>query len=347
MKPGVIAAGGALSALVLSLSGTSVYGGGGGHSGGGGGGFSGFSGGQAASRGSFAGSSGYGGGGIHGYNGGGLRGYTGGMRSFAGGGPSPATSGYGRVYHPGSTVGGFPRYSSRATVRSGSSHQQISSLRGAQRHPVNRSPSGINRTNRVSGAGRARDSRANPGLRQGMNRLAYGNTITTRDGRRHDGNWSRNNPANRNRFDRQTQDRLRNWQGRKFDLVEARREHEEHCNHDHDHDWWHHHCGAIILVDWGWWGWYDGWWYPAWGYDPYYSYYEYNGPIYGYDGLLPDEVVANVQSELQRLGYYSYSVDGILGPLTQEALMRYQRDHRLPITGVVDPATNGSLGLIQ
>jgi len=67
--------------------------------------------------------------------------------------------------------------------------------------------------------------------------------------------------------------------------------------------------------------------------------------IYGYDGLLPDEVVANVQSELQRRGYYSYAVDGIMGPLTQEALSRYQRDRGLPLTGAVDQTTVGSLGL--
>jgi peptidoglycan hydrolase-like protein with peptidoglycan-binding domain len=61
--------------------------------------------------------------------------------------------------------------------------------------------------------------------------------------------------------------------------------------------------------------------------------------------LAPDQVVANVQSELQRLGYYSYAVDGVLGPLTQEAISRYQRDHGLSITGGVDPETIGSLGL--
>ena len=36
----------------------------------------------------------------------------------------------------------------------------------------------------------------------------------------------------------------------------------------HDHDWWRHHCDAIVFVGGGFWGWYDGWWYPAWGYDP-------------------------------------------------------------------------------
>ena len=159
------------------------------------------------------------------------------------------------------------------------------------------------------------------------------------------GNRSRNHSANRVRFDRQTQERLRNWHGNRATLAEAKGINRNHRHHHHNRNWWRHHCGAIILVGWGFWGWSDGWWYPAWGYDPTSSYYEYDGPIYGYDGLPPDEVVANVQSELQRLGYYSYAVDGILGPLTREALSRYQRDHGLPVTGTIDPATVGSLGL--
>ena len=174
-----------------------------------------------------------------------------------------------------------------------------------------------------------------------------GNTFTGRNGRNHPGNWARNNPVNKNRFDSQTQNRLQNWRGQRSSVAEARRFHHDHCNgHHHGHDWWNHNCWPVILIDWGWWGWYDGWWYPAWGYDPYYSTYEYNGPIYGYDGLPPDEVVANVQSELQRRGYFSYAVDGKLGALTQAALNRYQRDNHLLITGTIDPATISSLGLV-
>jgi len=173
------------------------------------------------------------------------------------------------------------------------------------------------------------------------------NILTTRDGRPHEGNWSRNDPANKDRFGRQTEDRLRNWQGRKSNWTEACHRHDDHHRHHHDHDWWHHHCDVVVLVDWGFWGWSDGWWYPAWGYDPNYSYYEYDGPVYGYDGLLPDEIVANVQSVLQDLGYYPYEVDGVFGPLTQEALARFQRDQGIPITGAIDPQTLSALGLLQ
>ena len=173
------------------------------------------------------------------------------------------------------------------------------------------------------------------------------NILRTRDGRPHEGNWSRNDPANKDRFGRQTEDRLRNWQGRKSNWTEACHRHDDHHRHHHDHDWWHHHCDVVVLVDWGFWGWSDGWWYPAWGYDPNYSYYEYDGPVYGYDGLLPDEIVANVQSVLQDLGYYPYEVDGVFGPLTQEALARFQRDQGIPITGAIDPQTLSALGLLQ
>jgi hypothetical protein len=115
-------------------------------------------------------------------------------------------------------------------------------------------------------------------------------------------------------------------------------------NTGHDHDWWRHHCDAIVFVGGGFWGWYDGWWYPAWGYDPYYS-YDYNSPIYGYDALRPDEVIANVQAALQQLGYYAYTVDGVLGSATEAAIANYQRDYGLSVTGAIDPATVRSLGL--
>ena len=177
-------------------------------------------------------------------------------------------------------------------------------------------------------------------------RTTYNAVFTTRDGRPHEGNWSRHDPANKNRFDHNTQDRLRTWHGPRPDFTEACRRHNDHHHHHHPRDWWRNHCDAVVLVDWGFWGWSNGWWYPAWGYDAYYSSYEYDGPIYGYDGLLPDEIVANVQSELQRLGYYPYEVDGILGRLTEEALANYQADNGLPITRAIDAQTLQALGLI-
>lgn len=114
----------------------------------------------------------------------------------------------------------------------------------------------------------------------------------------------------------------------------------------HDRDWWNHRCNTIILIGGGFWAWDAGWWYPAWGYDPYYSDYAYNGPIYGYDGLPPDQVIANVQSALQELGYFPYAVDGVLGPSTQQAIANYQGDHGLYATGAIDRPTLASLGFV-
>jgi len=154
------------------------------------------------------------------------------------------------------------------------------------------------------------------------------------------------NTVSKTRLDPQTSTRLRHWNGNIASVTQARLNHADHCRHHHGSNWWRNHCAAIIFFNWGWWGWYDGWWYPAWGYDPY-SYYEYNEPIYGYDGLSPDQVVASVQAQLQQGGYYTYAIDGQMGPLTRAAIARYQRDHLLPITSGIDPATLGSLGIIR
>jgi Putative peptidoglycan binding domain len=154
------------------------------------------------------------------------------------------------------------------------------------------------------------------------------------------------NISGKSRLDPQTSARLRNWNGNVSSVSQARLNHLNNLRRHRDRDWWKDHCAAIILFDFGWWGWYDGWWYPAWGYDPY-SYYAYNEPIYGYDGLSPDQIVASVQVALQQQGYYGWAIDGKMGPLTRAALARYQRDHLLPITSGIDPATLGSLGVIR
>jgi hypothetical protein len=148
------------------------------------------------------------------------------------------------------------------------------------------------------------------------------------------------------KLDPQTSARLRHWNGNVSSAAQAHLNHANHCHHHHDHDWWRHHCLAFIFFDWGWWGWYDGWWYPAWGYDPY-SYYEYNEPIYGSGGMSPDQIVAGVQAGLQQRGYYTYAIDGRMGPLTKAAIGRYQSDHRLPVSYGIDAATLGSLGIVH
>jgi len=112
----------------------------------------------------------------------------------------------------------------------------------------------------------------------------------------------------------------------------------------HDRSWWHNHYNRIVFVYGGWYYWNAGWWYPAWGYAPN-SYYAYDGPIYAYNSLPPDQVVANVQAALQADGYYQGDVDGLLGPLTREAIAGYQRDHGLYETAAIDQPTLESLGM--
>jgi hypothetical protein len=163
---------------------------------------------------------------------------------------------------------------------------------------------------------------------------------------------SNSHPASRvaavtkTKLDPQTSARLRHWNGNTSSAAQARLNNANQRHSHHDHDWWRRHCLAVIFFDWGWWGWYDGWWYPAWGYDSY-SYYEYNEPIYGYGGLTPDQVVAGVQAALQQRGYYTYAIDGRMGPLTKAAIGRYQSEHRLPVSYGIDSSTLGSLGIIH
>ena len=117
----------------------------------------------------------------------------------------------------------------------------------------------------------------------------------------------------------------------------------------HDSGWWQDHCDTIVFVtvysepfpfyfD-------AGYWYPAWGYYTD-AYYPYDGPIYGYNDLSPDEVIANVQIQLYNEGYYDGPIDGILGPDTQAAIADYQADHGLAVTAAIDEPTVESLGLV-
>jgi Putative peptidoglycan binding domain len=112
----------------------------------------------------------------------------------------------------------------------------------------------------------------------------------------------------------------------------------------HDRGWWRSHYNRIVFVNGGWYYWNVGYWFPAWGYAPS-AYYAYDGPIYGYDGLAPDRVIVDVQSQLQRDGYYDGPVDGVLGPMTREAIAAFQADHGLAVTSVIDEPTLATLGM--
>jgi N-acetylmuramoyl-L-alanine amidase len=115
----------------------------------------------------------------------------------------------------------------------------------------------------------------------------------------------------------------------------------------HDRNWWTSRYGTnIILFGSGYYYRDSGYWYPAYGYDRAYNTYEYDRPIYGYNNLPPGQVVANVQSALQQLGYYQGPIDGSIGPVTRDALQRYQGDNGLEVTAAIDEPTLAALGLI-
>lgn len=113
----------------------------------------------------------------------------------------------------------------------------------------------------------------------------------------------------------------------------------------HDRVWYTSHYDRVVVVGGGYYYWDAGYWYPAWGYDPAFSFYVYDGPIYSYDNLPPDQVTMNVQTALQDQGYYTGEVDGLVGPQTREALGAYQTDHNLEVTSAVDEPTVEALGL--
>lgn len=114
----------------------------------------------------------------------------------------------------------------------------------------------------------------------------------------------------------------------------------------HDRGWWSSHYTTVSLIAGGWYYWDAGYWYPAWGYDEAAAYYPYDGPIYVGSSPRPfDQVVADVQGLLQDMGFYKGEVDGLVGPLTREAVAAYQSSQGLPATAAIDQPTLDSLGL--
>src|SRR5438552_2696281 len=128
------------------------------------------------------------------------------------------------------------------------------------------------------------------------------------------------------------------WQGSNYRVFR------NYSSQWHERNWWRNHYNRVVFVYGGWYAWNAGYWIPAWGYDSN-AYYAYDGPIYAYNNLPPDQVIANVQAALQEQGYYQGEVDGLLGPLTRAAVANYQRDHGLYITSAIDRPTLSSLGM--
>ena len=130
------------------------------------------------------------------------------------------------------------------------------------------------------------------------------------------------------------------WQGPQYEVFRAYRP------EWHDEGWYRSRYTRVELIGGGYYYWNNGYWYPAWGYSPSAQYYAYDGPIYvGQRAQPPDQVIADVQAELQQMGYYRGEVDGLLGPLTREALTAYQADQGLATTASIDEPTLDSLGM--
>ena len=130
------------------------------------------------------------------------------------------------------------------------------------------------------------------------------------------------------------------WQGQQYEVFRS------YQPQWHDQGWYHSHYSNVVLIGGGYYFFNNGYWFPAWGYSALAQYYPYDGPIYaGHGAEPPDKVIADTQDLLQQMGYYKGEVDGLLGPMTREALTAYQADQGLAQTAAIDQPTLDSLGL--
>lgn len=189
-----------------------------------------------------------------------------------------------------------------------------------------------------------------PALRKG----AANDRAGARDGWNRGGNDRNRDWRNRNGNDGQAGRNRNHDRDNQAGNGERRRHHDGNGNHNwhhdwdrnhHHRDWWRSHYTSFVLFGGGYYYWNAGFWYPAYGYDPYYSTYAYDAPIYGYNSESPAELTSSVQAELARLGYYFGAIDGTYGPLTRSALLRYQRSVGIAETGLLDEATLQGLGI--
>jgi len=57
-------------------------------------------------------------------------------------------------------------------------------------------------------------------------------------------------------------------------------------------------------------------------------------------------IVRRVQMALQALGYYTGSIDGVVGSQTRAALVRFQTDYSLRVTGTITPEVLDALRIV-
>jgi N-acetylmuramoyl-L-alanine amidase len=139
-------------------------------------------------------------------------------------------------------------------------------------------------------------------------------------------------------------ERHREWHNRHEGDPNFAQAHRRWHRQHQSRDWWRSRYSRFARFGGGYYYWNAGYWYPAYGYDPYFTTYTYDAPIYAYDDQDPGRIIASVQRKLQRLGYYRGYLDGTYGPMTRRALLNYQRDNGLRVTGEIDQDTLASLG---
>jgi len=107
-----------------------------------------------------------------------------------------------------------------------------------------------------------------------------------------------------------------------------------------DHFWNGHRCrfvnGEWFIFDTGFYPYDYGYPYDYYGYDPgaYENAADYDSQgAYDSTDQVTDSTVATAQTQLARQGYYRGEIDGIVGPETRRAIMRYQGDRGLRVTG--------------
>ena len=297
-----------------------------------------------------------GGGGFAGGGGGGGRsgggGHFGGGARFSGGGGGGHFGG-GRFGAPGprfSAMGGsssFRQHSMNGGAAMGTRRFASGDFNGGSR--MTRFADRANRPGRIANstgiqnqAGTRFGNNRHDRLGQTGNRVGERNgAFRNRDGQVRNGN---NLPANwRNHVAGQ---RSANWQ-RNWDR-------------NRDHFWHGHRCrfvdGSWFIFDFGF------PWYPY-GYpydyyaDDYYP-YQYDGGVYegdqgdyygqgAYDSSdeYAGSTVSAAQAQLSSQGYYQGKIDGVYGAATRRAVMRYQSDHGLRVTGSLTTDTLEALGL--
>ena len=192
--------------------------------------------------------------------------------------------------------------------------------------------SGVNRVNRTNEINRSANVNA-----PGTNRV-YRNGRTVDVNRNVNRNVTVNRSINRTR----NVTVVNSWNNARFagtQYAPFRNYHRQF----HDRGWYNNYRVSFFFGAPYYWN--AGYWYPAWGYGPGYT-YTYDGPIYGYNNLDPQRVVVNVQQQLADEGYYSGPIDGELGPMTRQALADFQADHGLAVTSAVDEPTLSTLGLV-